>query len=64
MKTPDEEVAARIIEEIRKKKLLSEKGIKRIEKGLASGKLTAEEWRLAFEMDAASKENTDASNGQ
>lgn len=64
MSTPDEEVAARIIEEIRKKKLLSENGIKKIEKGLASGKLTAEEWRLAFEMDRGSKENIDASKGQ
>lgn len=63
MGTPDEEVAVRIINEIRKNKLLSENSIKRVAKGLASGKLTAEEWRLAFEMDAASKENKDASKG-
>lgn len=63
MSTPDEEVAARIIEEIRKKNLLSENGIKKIEKGLASGKLTAEGWRLAVEIDRGTKEDAGASKG-
>lgn len=61
MKTPDEEVSNRIIAELRKQKKLSENGIKRVEKGLASGKLTAEEWRLAVEIDRETKGGADAS---
>jgi hypothetical protein len=57
MSGPDEEVSARIIEEIRKQSLLSENGLKKIEKGLASGKLTAEDWRLAFEIDRRQEAN-------
>ena len=63
MRTPDEEVAARIIKKIRENRLLTEDGIKKIEKGLSSGKLTAEEWRLAIEIDRGSKEDADASKG-
>jgi hypothetical protein len=61
MRTPDEEVAGRIIEVLRKKNLLSEVGIKKIERGLSSGKLTQEDWRLVFETDRGSKEDADAS---
>ena len=63
MRTPDEEVAGRIIEVIRKKKLLSEDGIKKIERGLPSGKLTQEDWRLVFETDRGGEEDRDASKG-
>ena len=63
MSLPDEEVAARIIKEIQEKKLLSENGIKKIEKGLASGKLTSEDWKFTFETDRGSEEDSDASKG-
>jgi hypothetical protein len=61
MKTPDEEVADRIIEQIKEKKLLSEEGIKKIEKGLASGKLTSEDWKLTFETERKGEEGGNAS---
>lgn len=51
MSTPDQEVADRVVTELRKQNLLSEAGIKKIEKGLAMGNLTSEDWRLAFESD-------------
>lgn len=58
MKSPDEEVAQRIIEQFRKKKLLSETALEKLESQLASGKLTAEDWRLNFETDRPGKEAT------
>jgi hypothetical protein len=60
MSSPDKEVADKIINELRTSKLLSESGISKIMKGLADGKLTAEDWRLAFEIDLESKEKKDA----
>lgn len=51
MKTPDEEVADKIIEKFRAEKLLSEKGIKKLVSGLSAGKLTSEDWKLAFETE-------------
>ncbi len=60
MKTPDEEVAGRIINEFRKSKLLSEKAIKKIEPALPGGKLSAEDWALAFEIDRAGEEDQHA----
>lgn len=63
MTTPDEEVADRIIEELRSSQLLSETGIKRIGKTLAAGQLTPADWRLAFEVDREKKEDGDATKG-
>jgi hypothetical protein len=63
MKTPDEEVAERVLSELRKMKLLSEMGITKIGQGLAAGKLTAEDWRLAFAADRKGKEDKDATEG-
>ncbi len=61
--TPDEEVAQRIIDAFRKSELLSEENIKKLDQGLATGKLTAEDWRLYFgayctvkEIDGADKD--------
>jgi hypothetical protein len=61
MKTPDEEVAERIINEFRKSKLLSDSAIKKIEQALPGGKLSAEDWALAFETDRVGKEDQHAS---
>jgi hypothetical protein len=63
MKTPDEEVAERIIDEFRKSKLLSDTAIKKIGQSLPGGKLSAEDWALVFETDRPSKENEHASKG-
>ena len=64
MKTPDQEVADRIIQEFRKSKLLSEKGIQKIVPSLASGTLQAEDWRLIFETDRLEKETDNADKSQ
>jgi hypothetical protein len=58
--TPDQEVADRAVAEFRKQKLLSEEGIKRIEKGLPTGNLTSEDWRIVFETDDGTKEPENA----
>ena len=64
MKTPDQEVADRIIQEFRKSKLLSEKSIQKIVPSLASGTLRAEDWRLIFETDSLEKETDNADKSQ
>jgi hypothetical protein len=56
MKTPDQEVADRILQEFREKQILSEKGIQKTSQSLASGLLKAEDWRLLFETDRLEKE--------
>jgi hypothetical protein len=56
MKTPDEEVASKIIELFRKAQLLSEAGLKKLYPALVAGKLKAEDWKLLFEADRPSKE--------
>ena len=56
MKTPDEEVAIRILEELRKRGLLSDSGLTKLGSRLASGQLSAEDWRLAVEIDRSDKE--------
>lgn len=64
MITPDEEVANNIIEMFRKEKILSEKGISKLLPHLSSGKLRAEDWILAFEIDRPIKEVDNASQSQ
>lgn len=64
MKTPDQEVANRIIQEFRKKKLLSEKGIEKIGLLLEKGTLKAEDWRLIFETDRLEKGVNNAGKSQ
>jgi hypothetical protein len=61
MPTPDEEVSKRIIEEFRKTKLLSSKGLTKIDQKLAAGKITQEEWRLIFENELDTEEKDHAS---
>lgn len=56
MKTPDQEVADRILEEFRRKQMLSEKSIRSISQVLPTGSLKAEDWRLLFETDRLEKE--------
>ena len=64
MKTPDEEVADRIIEKFREGKLLTEKGITKLVPNLSTGKLTSEDWKLAFELDDPDMEGENANNPQ
>ena len=62
MTTPDEEVAARIIEKFREAGLLSEIDLKKLHPNLVAGKLKAEEWRFIFETYCSNAE--DASDNQ
>jgi hypothetical protein len=49
MKTPDEEVAERIIAQFRKEALLSEEELKKLYPSLVAGELQPEDWRFTFE---------------
>jgi len=64
MKTPDEEVAEKVLQRFRENDLLTEKCVQKIGKSLAQGALSAEDWRLIFEMDLSVKEGTNASESQ
>jgi hypothetical protein len=61
IKTPDEEVAMRIVTAFREQSLLSEKGLKKLADGLAQGNLGAEDWKFLFDADRPQKENLDGS---
>lgn len=52
---PDEQVADRIIEQLRKQKLLSDSALAKLKPQLATGRLSAEDWKLAVELDRADK---------
>ena len=52
---PDEQVADRIIEQLRKQKLLSDSALAKLKPQLSTGRLSAEDWKLAVELDRADK---------
>ena len=58
MKTPDEEVASRIVEKLRQQGLLSDSALAKLEANIAAGKMSAEDWKLTFEIDRPDKEKT------
>ena len=64
MKTPDQTVADRILEEFRKKQMLSEKGLRSISHSLPTRSLKAEDWRLLFETDRLEKETDHGGESQ
>lgn len=64
MQKPDEEVAEKILQQLRKAKLLSKNGIKKIAQSLSNGELRPEDWRLIVETDRPMKEDEDAGKGQ
>jgi hypothetical protein len=64
MKTPDQVVADRIIQEFRERQLLSEKGIQKIGSLLPSGLLKSEDWGMLFETDRLEKETDNADKSQ
>lgn len=56
MESPNQALAKLIMDRLVKEKLLSDKDGKKLEPLLASGKLKADDWRLALEtMPAAEK---------
>jgi len=64
MKTPDQVVADRIIQEFRERQLLSEKGIQKIGSLLPNGLLKSEDWGMLFETDRLEKEIDNADKSQ
>ena len=56
MKTPDDEVASRIIERLRKEKFLSESALAKLQVNLSTGKFSAEDWKLIFDIGRPDKE--------
>jgi len=64
MKTPDQEVADRILQQFRKRHLLSEKGIQKIGSLLPNGLLKSEDWGVLFETDRFEKETDNADKSQ
>ena len=60
MSTPDENVAARIIEKFREAGIISETGIKKLYPNLVAGKLKAEDWKFIFETYRADAEDGNA----
>lgn len=59
MSTPDEEVAARIIEKFREAGLLSENGLAKLYPNLVAGKLKTEDWKFIFETYLPVTEDAD-----
>jgi hypothetical protein len=55
MSKPDEQVADRIIEQLRKQKLLLDVTLAKLKPKLAAGSLYAEDWRLTAETDTTDK---------
>lgn len=55
MATPDEEVASRIVDKLRKDGVLSETALKTVEAGLSAGKLSSEDWVLIVELESSGK---------
>ncbi|MDD2707879.1 MAG: hypothetical protein PHV34_07690 [Verrucomicrobiae bacterium] len=50
IKTPSEQLAAKIIERLVSEKLLTANDSKKLQPKLASGQLRAEDWRLPIEL--------------
>jgi hypothetical protein len=64
MKTPDEEVAERIIEKFRTTRLLPQSELKKLHLALLAGKLKAEDWKFIFETYRSDTEDADALESQ
>ena len=58
MKTPDEEVASRIVEKLRQQGVLSDSALTKLEANIVAGKMSAEDWKLTFEIDRPEKSRT------
>ena len=54
--TPDKTVAAKIIAELKEKKLLNEKQLEGLAKSLPAGLIKSETWKTILEISVAQKE--------
>jgi len=55
MATPDEELAARIVDRLRKAGLLSESALGKVHAGLSAGTVSSEDWKLIVELELSKK---------
>ena len=55
MAKPDEELASRVVNRMRKAGLLSESALTKIQEGVSTGTLTSEDWKLMVELELAEK---------
>jgi hypothetical protein len=58
MNTPDKEISSKIIAEFKKESLLSSVQLEKLNKCLANGEITSEDWYLFFESDLLEKNTT------
>lgn len=55
MATPDDELASRIIDLLRKAGLLSESALGKVQAGFSAGTISPEDWRLIVELEMSVK---------
>lgn len=55
MAKPDEELASRVVERMRKAGLLSESALSKVQEGLSAGTFSTEDWRLLVEVELSGK---------
>lgn len=55
MATPDNELTSRIVDRLRKARLLSEGALAKIQEGVSTGTLNSEDWMLMVELELAEK---------
>ena len=65
MKKPDQQVSEQVIAAFQKEKLLQhDDSLKGVAEKLAAGKMTSNEWKMLFKLDAAEKKSKDDGKNQ
>ena len=59
MKKPDQQVSEQVVAAFQTEKLLQEDSLKGVADKLAAGKMTSNEWKMLFKLDAAAKKSKD-----
>lgn len=55
MPKPDEELAYRVVDRLRKAAILSETALSKVQGGLSTGNFSTEDWRLLVEFELSGK---------
>jgi hypothetical protein len=55
MAKPDEELASRVVDRMRKAGLLSQSALSKVQEGLSTGTFSTEDWRLLVEIELSEK---------
>lgn len=59
MKTPEEDVIQKVVDDLVTSKLLTPDSVDKVKKKISSGSMTSEDWRLTFEMDDSKASDSD-----